>query len=136
MKLETALDPALARRLAFANEKLAEVALLARALDEGERAVAAALQKATRCRRERAADARLRDPAVAARLAAITPEMEKRTHPYAERAPVQQARLGLPPLPSTTIGSFPQTAEVRALACRLARGEMDAVQARCGNARG
>ena len=125
LKLERALDPALARRLAFANEKLAEVALLARALDEGEVAVAAALQESDAVQAEARADARLRDPAVAAMLAAVTPEMEQRTHPYAERAPVQQARLGLPPLPVTTIGSFPQTAEVRALRARLARDEMD-----------
>ena len=70
------------------------------------------------------ADARLADPAVAARLAAVTPAMARRASPYAARAAVQQARLGLPALPVTTIGSFPQTAEVRRARARLARGEI------------
>jgi 5-methyltetrahydropteroyltriglutamate--homocysteine methyltransferase len=126
LKAETALDPALARRLAFAREKLAEVALLARALDEGEAAVAAALKESDAVLAEARADARLRDPAVVARLAGVTPEMERRTSAYPVRAAAQRARLNLPPLPVTTIGSFPQTAEVRALRARLTRGELDA----------
>ena len=81
--METSLDPALRRRLAFANEKLAEVAVLARALDEGEGAVAAALSESDRVLLEARADARLHDPAMAARLAAATPRMERRTSPYA-----------------------------------------------------
>jgi len=125
LAMETALDPALKRRLAFANEKLKEVAALARALDEGEAAVASAFEESDRALAEARADSRLNDPAVAARLAAITPEMERRRSPYAERAALQAARLGLPRLPVTSIGSFPQTAEVRSLRARLARGEID-----------
>ncbi|WP_027284308.1 5-methyltetrahydropteroyltriglutamate--homocysteine S-methyltransferase [Rubritepida flocculans] len=122
---ETGLDPALKRRLAFAREKLREVALLARGLDEGEGAIAAALEESDRALAEARADARLHDPAVAARIAAITPEMERRRSPYPERARAQAARLGLPRLPVTAIGSWPQTAEVRALRARLARGEIE-----------
>ncbi|WP_376089119.1 5-methyltetrahydropteroyltriglutamate--homocysteine S-methyltransferase [Roseomonas sp. CCTCC AB2023176] len=121
---ETALDPALRQRLAFAREKLAEVRTLARALDEGEGAVGAALAESDAVRREVAADARLRDPAVAARLAAVTPDMEQRRSPYPVRATAQQARLNLPALPVTTIGSLPQTAEVRRLRAGLARGAL------------
>jgi 5-methyltetrahydropteroyltriglutamate--homocysteine methyltransferase len=122
---EDGLDPALRRRLAFADEKLREVALLARAADEGEEAIAAALAESDAVLAEARADARLHDPAVAARLAAVTPEMERRRSPYPARAERQAARLRLPPLPVTSIGSFPQTAEVRALRARLARGEID-----------
>jgi 5-methyltetrahydropteroyltriglutamate--homocysteine methyltransferase len=125
LALETALDPALKRRLAFANEKLKEVATLARALDEGERAVAAAFEESDRALAEARNDARLHDAGVAARLAAVTPEMERRANPYPARAEVQAARLKLPLLPVTSIGSFPQTAEVRSLRARLARGELD-----------
>jgi len=125
LALETALDPALKRRLAFANEKLNEVSTLARALDEGERAVAAAFEESDRALAEARADARLHDAGVAARLAAVTPEMERRANPYPARAEVQAARLKLPLLPVTSIGSFPQTAEVRSLRARLARGELD-----------
>ncbi|MCS6932470.1 MAG: 5-methyltetrahydropteroyltriglutamate--homocysteine S-methyltransferase [Acetobacteraceae bacterium] len=122
---ETELDPALKRRLAFADEKLREVALLARALDEGEAVIADALAESDRVLAEMQADPRLSDPAVAARLAAVTPEMERRRSPYPQRAKAQAARLRLPKLPVTSIGSWPQTAEVRALRARLARGEMD-----------
>jgi len=124
LRMEDALDPALRRRLAFAQEKLAEVALLARALDEGEAAVASALKESDAVRAERHADTAARDPAVAARLAAVTPEMERRASPFAVRAERQRARLRLPPLPVTTIGSFPQTAEVRQARARLGRGEI------------
>jgi 5-methyltetrahydropteroyltriglutamate--homocysteine methyltransferase len=132
LRPETALDPALRRRLAFAEEKLAEVAALARALDEGEAAVAAVLEASDKAAAERRADAAARDGAVAARLAAVTPGMERRRSPYAERAGEQRARLRLPPLPVTTIGSFPQTAEVRALRARAARGEMAAAEYEAG----
>ncbi|WP_439594392.1 5-methyltetrahydropteroyltriglutamate--homocysteine S-methyltransferase [Falsiroseomonas sp.] len=120
LKLETALDPALARRLAFAQEKLAEVACLARGLDEGEAAIAPQLRASDAA----AAEAPPRDPSVAARLAALTPAMTRRQSPYARRAEAQQARFDLPQLPVTSIGSWPQTAEVRALRARLARGEI------------
>lgn len=121
---ETLLDPALRRRLAFAEEKLTEIALLAKGMDQGERAIAAALEQSDAVLAEARSDRRLSDPTIAARLAAATPEMERRA-PRAERAAAQQARLGLPPLPVTTVGSFPQTAEVRALRARAARGEID-----------
>ncbi|MFQ3623630.1 MAG: 5-methyltetrahydropteroyltriglutamate--homocysteine S-methyltransferase [Acetobacteraceae bacterium] len=125
VELEDALDQALKRRLAFAVEKLEEVALIARGLEEGEGAISAKLAESDAILAEAAADARLNDPAVAARLAAITPEMERRSNPYAQRAARQAARLKLPPLPVTSIGSFPQTEEVRSLRSRLARGEID-----------
>ena len=125
LAMETSLDPALKRRLAFAKEKLKEIATLARAMDEGESAVAAAFEESDRALAEARADARLHDPAVAARFAAVTPEMERRHSPYPARAEVQAARLRLPLLPVTSIGSFPQTAEVRSLRARLARGELD-----------
>ncbi|MDW8398797.1 MAG: 5-methyltetrahydropteroyltriglutamate--homocysteine S-methyltransferase, partial [Acetobacteraceae bacterium] len=86
---ETELDPALKRRLAFADEKLREVALLARALDEGEAVIADALAESDRVLAEMQADPRLSDPAVAARLAAVTPEMERRRSPYPQRAKAQ-----------------------------------------------
>ena len=122
---ETQLEPALKRRLAFADEKLAEIATIARALDEGEAAVSGLLAESDRVIAEARADTRLSDPAVAARLAAVTPDMERRPRPHAERAKAQAARLKLPRLPTTSIGSFPQTAEVRSLRARLARGEID-----------
>ena len=121
---ETGLEPALMRRLAFADEKLAEIALLARALDEGEAAISPALKESDAVLAEVRADTRVHDAAVTTRLAAVTPGMERRARPYPERAAVQHARLQLPALPVTTIGSFPQTAEVRAARARFARGDL------------
>jgi 5-methyltetrahydropteroyltriglutamate--homocysteine methyltransferase len=121
LAMESAIDPALKRRLAFANEKLREVSTLARALDEGEETIAAALAESDQV----LADARQPDAAVAARLAAATEAMERRASPYAARAQAQGARLKLPELPVTAIGSWPQTAEVRTLRAGLARGEID-----------
>lgn len=71
-------------------------------------------------------DMRVHDATVGARLAQATSEMERRATPYAERAAVQRARLRLPVLPVTTIGSFPQTVEVRAARARFGRGELSA----------
>jgi 5-methyltetrahydropteroyltriglutamate--homocysteine methyltransferase len=122
LRMETTLDPALRRRLAFANEKLAEIALLARGLDEGTAAIGAALAESDAVLAEARADARLHDPAVAARLAASTPAMERRRSPHATRAERQAGRLKLPKLPVTSIGSLPQTEAVRGLRTRLARG--------------
>jgi 5-methyltetrahydropteroyltriglutamate--homocysteine methyltransferase len=121
LSAETALDRGLAARLSFAVQKCAEVAALARGLDEGDAAIEPALAASDRALK--AAQA-AHDPAVAARVAAITPAMARRA-PLADRAARQQARLNLPPLPVTTIGSFPQTPAVRAARADLARGAID-----------
>ncbi len=125
LRMEAALDPELARRLAFADEKLSEVALLACGLDEGERSIASQLAESDAVIAAARTDARLHDLAVAAQLAALTPAMEHRFSPHAARTGRQAARLRLPHLPVTSIGSFPQTAEVRSLRARLSRGELD-----------
>jgi 5-methyltetrahydropteroyltriglutamate--homocysteine methyltransferase len=99
--------------LAFAEQKLAEIVTLTRAVNEGEDAVAAELA-ANRAAVESAAASPLRrNPEVRRRLAALPPDADRRALPYAERAQRQRRRLNLPPLPTTTIGSFPQTGEIR-----------------------
>lgn len=122
---EDALDPRLKRRLAFAEEKLAEVAALARGLDEGEGAIAAALAESDRALAEWRADPRVHDARVAAAVAAVTPRMAQRVSAYPQRAAAQQRRLNLPPFPVTSIGSFPQTAEIRRARADHARGVLD-----------
>ncbi len=126
---EERLDSELKGWLAFATEKLAEVAALARGLDEGEDAVAEALAASDRAKASRAASTRVHRPEVAARLAAVTPEMARRASPYPVRRAAQRTRLNLPLFPTTTIGSFPQTTEVRRLRASRARGETDAATA-------
>jgi 5-methyltetrahydropteroyltriglutamate--homocysteine methyltransferase len=120
---EDRLDPDLKGWLAFAAEKLTEIATLARGLDEGDAAIEAQLKRSDAAAAARAGSTRVHHQAVAARVAGVTLEMEHRATPYAQRRPSQADRLKLPMFPTTTIGSFPQTAEVRRLRAALGRGE-------------
>jgi 5-methyltetrahydropteroyltriglutamate--homocysteine methyltransferase len=120
---EDALDPEVKSWLAFAVQKLAEVATLTRALEEGEAAVATQLRASDAAVAARRGSARVHDPAVAARLAAAEPP--GRSAPYRDRRAAQRRTLDLPPFPTTTIGSFPQTEEVRRLRADHAAGRID-----------
>lgn len=108
---ETELDAELQSWLAFAVQKLAEVATLTATLNGADtRAELAANAAAVAARR---ASPRIHDPRVKARMAAVTPADLRRKSDYPTRQKAQAARLGLPAFPTTTIGSFPQTTEVR-----------------------
>ena len=123
---ERTLDPEIKSWLAYALQKLAELALLAQALDRGRDAVASALSANRAAVTSRRVSPRVHNPAVQAALAALDERMGKRQHPYATRAPQQAARLNLPLYPTTTIGSFPQTAEIRHARSQYKAGELDA----------
>ncbi|AOU98736.1 5-methyltetrahydropteroyltriglutamate--homocysteine S-methyltransferase [Acidihalobacter yilgarnensis] len=120
---EMGLDPELRSWMAFARQKLDEVVALRQVLngDAAEEALTAA-SAALEARRH---SVRVHRADVAARLAALPPDAAHRAHPYEVRAEVQQARLHLPPLPTTTIGSFPQTAEIRAARRDWRAGRLD-----------
>ncbi len=120
---EDAIAPEVRGWLAFAEQKLAEVATLGQAVSEGRSAVAAELRASAAVATSRAASSRVHDAAVQARL---VDEVETPRLPFAARRPLQQERLKLPPLPTTTIGSFPQTAEVRRVRRRFEAGEITA----------
>jgi 5-methyltetrahydropteroyltriglutamate--homocysteine methyltransferase len=128
LEQESKLEPAVKTWLAFAAQKLDEIATLARGLDEGERAIAARLDASDAARQTRLASTRVHRPLVAARMASATPEMEHRRSAYPERRKAQQERLNLPLFPTTTIGSFPQTAEVRHARAEQARGSLGATE--------
>ncbi len=113
LTVETALDPEVKTWLAFAVQKIDELVVLAMALNYGRASVAEALQASTAAAAARRRSPKIHDPAVAARLAAVTDAMSHRASAFGRRRAVQIARLDLPPLPTTTIGSFPQTEEVR-----------------------
>jgi 5-methyltetrahydropteroyltriglutamate--homocysteine methyltransferase len=123
---ETELDPELRGWLAFARQKLDEIATLTRAVNEGSAAVEAAIEQNREVLRARAASVRVRNPAVRARTASLDPTAAVRAVPFAERKLEQQARLGLPPLPTTVVGSFPQHAEVRSARQKFRKGTIDA----------
>ena len=121
---ETDLDDALRSWLAFGAEKVHEVAVLARALHEGRDAVADELAASNAAVASRKKDPRLHNGQVRARIDSIVASGAHRGD-AAERRTSQENRLHLPPLPTTTIGSFPQTVEIRKARAALVAGEID-----------
>ncbi|MFJ5811082.1 5-methyltetrahydropteroyltriglutamate--homocysteine S-methyltransferase [Streptomyces sp. NPDC093093] len=122
---ERDIDPQVRRWLAFARQKTAEITTLARGLAQGAGAITAELAANRADLASRATSPITRDPAVRARTEAITDADGRRAQPYAERAAAQRAHLGLPLLPTTTIGSFPQTDELRAARADVRSGRID-----------
>jgi 5-methyltetrahydropteroyltriglutamate--homocysteine methyltransferase len=125
LALETKLDPVITQWLAFAVQKIDELAILKRALNEGRDSVAEPLAAAGRAAAARRVSPLVHDAAVAARIAAITPAMRERRSGVDARATAQAAVLDLPAFPTTTIGSFPQTAAVRHARAEHLRGRLD-----------
>ncbi|MGW1290311.1 5-methyltetrahydropteroyltriglutamate--homocysteine S-methyltransferase [Streptomyces sp. NPDC001118] len=122
--LERDIEPQILRWLAFARQKTAEVVTLAKGLAQGSDTIAAELAANRADLASRAHSPITRDAAVRSRAAAVTEADVRRSQPYAERASAQRARLGLPLLPTTTIGSFPQTAELRTARADLRAGRI------------
>ncbi|MFA7755172.1 5-methyltetrahydropteroyltriglutamate--homocysteine S-methyltransferase [Streptomyces sp. NRRL B-2790] len=122
---ERDIDPQIMRWLAFARQKTAEIATLAKGLARGTDAIAAELAANRADLASRANSAVTRDPAVRARATAVTLDDARRCASYPERAAAQRAHLRLPLLPTTTIGSFPQTGELRTARADLRAGRID-----------
>ena len=129
---EPALDDELRSWLAFAEEKLAELALLKVALSADERVSGQAARGFATARAalaSRRASPRVHNAAVTARVAALAADgsAERRGTPFAQRQQVQRERLQLPAFPTTTIGSFPQTPRIRAARAEFKRGGLAAI---------
>jgi 5-methyltetrahydropteroyltriglutamate--homocysteine methyltransferase len=125
---ETSLDQELLGWLAFSRQKLDELAIVARALNEGVSAVAPQLAESTRLRQSRRTSPRIHSPRVQERLASLTPAMSRRASAYAARRAAQETALKLPLFPTTTIGSFPQTQKVRAARAERRAGTITQAQ--------
>lgn len=122
---EQSLDGEIRSWLAFAKQKLEELRILAIALNLGREAVKQALadnQAAVAARRQ---SQRVHNPAVKAALQKLTPQLGQRQKPYGQRAAKQAALLELPRFPTTTIGSFPQTAGIRQARSQFKAGTLD-----------
>lgn len=117
---ETALDERLVSWLAFADQKVQQVVTLARGLSEGRTAIAAELDAATAALQDRLSAPGVRDGAVRSR-ALTDADFSRASYPEREEA---QNVLGLPALPLTTIGSFPQTGDIRRARAQFLRGEI------------
>ncbi|POZ61725.1 5-methyltetrahydropteroyltriglutamate--homocysteine S-methyltransferase [Chromobacterium alticapitis] len=123
---ETALDHELKNWLAFAVQKLNELKTLKRGLEEGRAAIADELAGSDFARSQRQTSPRIHNPAVSQRLSRLPANADRRASAYPIRAEKQQAWLQLPPLPATTIGSFPQTPAIRASRAAFKKGELSA----------
>ncbi|QJU60838.1 5-methyltetrahydropteroyltriglutamate--homocysteine S-methyltransferase [Sphingomonas sp. AP4-R1] len=124
LELETKLDPQIRNWLAFAVQKLGELATIAGALNTGRASVAPVLAENEAAIADRRASPLTNNPRVRSRIAEVTANWTRRVTPFAERIRLQQAHLNLPSLPTTTIGSFPQTAEVRKARAAHDKGTM------------
>ena len=121
---ETAMDAELRNWLAFADDKIAAVSTLKTAFNQGRQAAAAELSANAQALASRGASSRVHNAAVAARLAALTSIHDVRNSPFAVRQSVQRERFNLPDFPTTTIGSFPQTPEIRHVRARFKAGAL------------
>lgn len=123
---EDQLDEELKSWLAFAVQKSAEVAILAEALNNPDNPkVKAALAESRKVQESRANSPRIHKPEVQVRLAAVTAADSQRKSVFAERIKLQRERLDLPLFPTTTIGSFPQTAEIRGTRLAFRQGKLN-----------
>lgn len=126
LALEGKLDAEIKSWLAYALQKLEELRLLGRALREGREAVKAQLAANAAALASRRASPRVNNPAVQAAVAAIDFRMGERRSAYGVRAARQARLLKLPAYPTTTIGSFPQTADIRRARSEFKAGRLDA----------
>jgi 5-methyltetrahydropteroyltriglutamate--homocysteine methyltransferase len=124
LALETDLDPEVKSWLAFSVQKIEELAALGTALAGGRGRADAMLQASNTAAASRRTSPRIHDATVAQRAAGIDEAMRRRSHPFTQRAGIQHRRFNLPPFPTTTIGSFPQTADVRNARAAHANGAL------------
>ncbi|HJV06310.1 MAG TPA: 5-methyltetrahydropteroyltriglutamate--homocysteine S-methyltransferase [Chromobacteriaceae bacterium] len=123
---ETRLETDIKTWLAFAVQKVNELKILKRGLEHGRGHIANELTGSDFAQQQRRSSPLIHRPEVQQRLATLPSGADQRHSPYAQRAALQHAWLKLPLLPTTTIGSFPQTAEIRAARAAFKRGELDA----------
>ncbi|EXX87526.1 5-methyltetrahydropteroyltriglutamate--homocysteine methyltransferase [Paenibacillus darwinianus] len=112
-EIETKLTSELKNSLAFADEKLDEIVFLTKALSSGSAGILAELDKCDRTIQDLQQSGERNRIGIQQAVAALSVQQPKRSRPFAERYSVQQAKWQLPLFPTTTIGSFPQSAEVR-----------------------
>lgn len=118
---ETAMDAEIKNWLAFATQKVDEIATLAKGRD----AIAADLEASDAVQESRRTSGRIHNETVKDRVKAITDDMKRRHSSFADRQKVQRAALGLPSYPTTSIGSFPQTQDIRKARAAFKKSEID-----------
>ena len=120
------LDDEMRSWMAFAVQKVGEVATLAKGVAQGRDAIAGELDANDRARDSRSDSDRTSNIEVRARIDGLDEEHDQRSSPFAERRQAQRSRIDIPELfPATTIGSYPQTDEIRQTRAKERRGEID-----------
>jgi 5-methyltetrahydropteroyltriglutamate--homocysteine methyltransferase len=123
---EDRLDPAIRNWMAFATQKVEELVILTKGANLGRKSILAALEASDGVRRERKRSTRIHDGAVQRRIASISADMKTRHSSFAQRQTLQRSVFALPAFPTTTIGSFPQTVQIRQARAAFKKGEIDA----------
>ena len=124
LKIEAKLDSELLSWMAFARQKLVELDILANALTQGREIVATQLEQNATALKNRKESPRIHNPEVQARLARVDDSWGERKQPYPERIKRHKEKINLPLYPTTTIGSFPQTKEIRSLRLKFKKREI------------
>ncbi len=132
LAVETRLDQEVKNWFAFALQKCAELGLLRTALNHPDQAHSHQLDEYSAPIRARSHSNRVNNDRVQARLTHITPQDSQRRQSYGQRAELQRQRFNLPAWPTTTIGSFPQTTEIRSLRLDFKQGRLDNTRYRAG----
>jgi 5-methyltetrahydropteroyltriglutamate--homocysteine methyltransferase len=125
LEREDDLDPEVTDWLAFAVQKIAELATLAKALNHGRAGVGEVLAAASAAVGSRRISGKINDAKVKARAEAVDPSLGRRRSAFEIRREIQRERLQLPAYPTTTIGSFPQTPEIRKARAEHGKGAID-----------
>nr|CAG8441946.1 2899_t:CDS:2 [Entrophospora candida]CAG8652435.1 4572_t:CDS:2 [Entrophospora candida] len=122
---EKKIDSEILGWLSFAVEKIKEVVTISSVLADGDQTKLEANRKLVQARKT---SSRIHNPVVKQRMKELTPDMFKRKSVFSERQIKQKQKLNLPSFPTTTVGSFPQTKEVRAIRAKLKKGSVDQSQ--------
>jgi 5-methyltetrahydropteroyltriglutamate--homocysteine methyltransferase len=125
---EKGLDAEVRDWFSFAVQKTSEVAIIAKAVTEGPASVREQLEANAASQKSRAESKRTNNPHVKDRQSKVTPELHNRQSEFPQRLAAQKTHLKLPIFPTTTIGSFPQTKEIRIQRQKFTKGEINAEQ--------
>lgn len=124
LNMEKKLDPEIKNWMSFAVQKLDELVILAKTINEGKSSQKTALLSNSKAMMARQQSSRIHNDQVKTRLSQLKPADSMRPH-FAQRICAQEQVLHLPPLPTTTIGSFPQTQEIRQMRARYKNQAID-----------
>ncbi|KAK4610599.1 putative 5-methyltetrahydropteroyltriglutamate--homocysteine methyltransferase [Fulvia fulva] len=124
LESEKNLDDEVRDWFSFATQKASEVAILAKAVTDGPDAVKSQLEANAKSMESRRTSKRTNNPEVQKRVSSVQKADYERKNPFEQRIAAQKKHLNLPEFPTTTIGSFPQTKEIRVQRNKFTKGEI------------